>query len=110
MNFKNHVKSDKVKWIFTTIVIVLICAVLVGLCYSVITGVAPQDWGKEDNSGTVDDTLIPDDGGEELPDNGGVETPDNGGDVVEDGGEEIPAEPVEASVDYSAPCYYYLEV
>lgn len=66
MNFKNHVKSDKVKWIFTTIVIVLIFAVLIGLCYSAFTGIAPQDWGKEDNSGTVEDVPVTDGDGNEL--------------------------------------------
>ena len=59
-------KSDKGKWALTVIVFVLILAVLGGLCYSVITGVAPQDWGKEDNSGTVEEAPVTDGEGNEL--------------------------------------------
>lgn len=88
-NLKKHVKKDKAKWVATTIVLVVLVAVVGGLLYSVISGVAPQDWFPTDDS-VVDDNLTPDDGGDELPDNGGVETPDNSGDVVEDGGQDLP--------------------
>lgn len=62
MNFNSHVKSDKAKWIVTTIVLVLIVAIIGGLCYSVITGIAPQDWGKEE----VSSTPVTDGDGNEL--------------------------------------------
>lgn len=59
-------KSERAKFAVTVIVFVLILAVLGGLCYSVITGIPPQDWGKEDNSGTVEDAPVTDGEGNEL--------------------------------------------
>lgn len=63
MNLNSHVKSDKAKWIVTTIILVLIIAIIGGLCYSVITGIAPQDWGKEEESSS---TPVTDGDGNEL--------------------------------------------
>lgn len=60
------IKSEKAKFAVTVIVFVLILAVLGGLCYSVITGIPPQDWGKEDNSGTVEDAPVTDGEGNEM--------------------------------------------
>ena len=63
MNFNSHVKSDKAKWIVTAIVLVLIFAILGGLCYSVISGIAPQDWFKQEESS---DAPVTDGDGNEM--------------------------------------------
>ena len=68
MSLQKHVKSDRVKWVFTTIALVLIMVLIAGLCYFVITGTQPQYLIKDDTSGTVDETPTTDGGENNVTD------------------------------------------
>ena len=57
-NLKQHVKSDKVKWIITGIVLVLILAILGGVLAAVLTEINPKDWFTKDES-EGDDSISP---------------------------------------------------
>ena len=41
---KNHIKSDKAKWVITGIVLVLILAILGGVVAAIVTESNPKDW------------------------------------------------------------------
>ena len=57
-NLNKHVKSDKVKWIITGIVLVLILAILGGVLAAVLTEINPKDWFTKDES-EGDDSISP---------------------------------------------------
>lgn len=57
-NLNKHVQSDKVKWIITGIVLVLILAILGGVLAAVLTEINPKDWFTKDES-EGDDSISP---------------------------------------------------
>ena len=62
-NLNQHVKSDKVKWIVTGVVMLLMLVLIGGLIASVVTETNPKEWFEPPAEEQPDDeTPLPDDG------------------------------------------------
>ena len=62
-NLNQHVKSDKVKWIVTGVVMLLMLVLIGGLIASVVTETNPKEWFEPPGEEQPDDeTPLPDDG------------------------------------------------